>query len=166
MARKDFMNNTLRVSFESPQSGWMSFGLEAGAESLSTVASHEPYNSLRDLIEVLSAVLSEEADSKQSVRWNCEPDELDFNLTTEDQRTQFSVVHYPDHHRRQDESRVVFSLHGSKLEVCLPFWKALRDLHRRISTDEFTKNWRREFPQREMQRFTKIVRNAKRKLRR
>ena len=144
----------------------MSLGLEAGAESLSTVASHEPYDSLRDLIEALCAALAEEGASRFSVRWNCEPDELDFHLMTEGQRAQFIAVHYTDHHRRPEASRILFSLHGSKLDLCVPFWKALRDLHRRISTDEFTKNWRREFPQREMQRLTKIIRKVRRELRR
>ena len=153
------MNQILKVSFESPQSGWMALGLSAGEQSLRMAASYTPYDSLRDLIEGLSQLLTDGA--RVTVKWNCEPEEYDFNFVLEGDRVRFDVVRYPDHRRIPDASRIVFSVSGSKLDICGPFWSELRDLRRRISTDAFDQNWRREFPQREMQQFTKLIRALK-----
>lgn len=153
------MSQKLRVSMESPQSGWMSLSLKAGDEALLMVASHAPDDSLRDLVVALSALLSGSRD--MTVRWNCEPEALDFRLKAHGSSVELRVVRYPDHHRRQEEGRVVLSLRGSKMETCLPFWRALRDLGRRVSTDVFESNWRRTFPQRELQQLTRLIRSLK-----
>ncbi|MGB7923222.1 MAG: hypothetical protein WCF57_08260 [Pyrinomonadaceae bacterium] len=156
------MSESFRVSMESPQSGWMSLSLKAGEESLVMAASYAPYDSLRDLIEGLSALLN--GSEAVTVKWNCEPEEFDFKLTAQGgvNGVEFKAIRYANHRRRQRDSRLVFSLRGSKLDVCLPFWTALRDLQRRISTDVFASNWKREFPQRELQQLTRLIRSRKR----
>jgi hypothetical protein len=153
------MNQTLRVSLESPQHGFMSLRLSSGKESFVAVVSHAPYDSLRDLIEALSAVLL--GDSELIVNWNGEPDEYDFRLAARGDCLQLDVVHYPDHRRLPESSSTVFSFNGSKLDACQAFWKELRDLHRRTAQDEFARQWRREFPEREMQELTKRIRFLK-----
>jgi hypothetical protein len=154
------MTQTLRVSLESPQHGFMSLRLSGGGpESFVAVVSHEPYDSLRDLIEALSALL--ESDGEVVVKWNSEPDEYDFQLAARGARFQLDVIHYPDHRRLVTASSVVFSFRGSKFEACQAFWKELRDLHRRSQQDEFDRQWRREFPEREMQELTKRIRSLK-----
>jgi hypothetical protein len=153
------MSQKLRVSMESPQSGWMSLSLRAGDEALLMVASHAPDDSLRDLIVALSALLS--GSREMTVRWNCEPEAFDFRLIVRGSCVELRVVRYPDHHRRQKEGRVVLSLRGSKMEIGVPFWRALRDLGRRVSTDVFESNWRRTFPQRELQQLTSLIRALK-----
>jgi hypothetical protein len=156
------MNKAFLVSFNSPQSGWMSLSLKAGEQTLVAAVSHTPDDSLRALIEALRAVLDESA-HRLTVKWNCEPDELDFEFTSEADRASLKVLHFPDHRRRKGTSRTLFSLTATKLELCLPFWRALRSLHRDIETDEFDRNWRRPFPEIEMQHFTEAVRTYKRK---
>ncbi len=138
----------------------MSIGLHSAEESFVTAVSHQPYDSLRDLIEGLTALLK--GSESFMVKWNCEPDEFDFKATVREDRVAFEVVHYNDHRRSAKASRIVFSLRSSKLEFCLPFWRALRDLRRNIATDEYDRNWRRPFPQNEMQRLTEAVRSFKR----
>lgn len=152
------MSRTLRVSMESPQSGWMSLSLKAGEESLVMAASYAPYDSLRDLIESLSALLT--GSEGMTVRWNCEPEEFDFRMTARGagEGVEFEVIRYANHRRKQADRRIVFALQGSKLEICLPFWRTLRDLQRRVSTDVFESNWKREFPQRELQQLTRLIR--------
>lgn len=158
------MSQPFRVSMESPQSGWMSLSLKAGEESLLMVAAYAPYDSLRDLIEGLSALLA--GSEGATVRWNCEPEEFDFRMTARGgDGVEFKAIRYTDHRRRQKDSRTVFALRGSKIEVSLPFWKALRDLQRRVSTDVFASNWKREFPQRELQQLTRLIRRLKREAR-
>lgn len=156
------MSKPFRVSFNSPQSGWMSLSLKAGEQSLVAAVSHAPDDSLRALIEALRAVLRESAHTI-TVKWNCEPDELDFEFKSEGDRASLEVLHFPDHRRAKGTARTLFSLMGPKLELCLPFWRALRSLHRDIETDEFDRNWRRPFPETEMQQLTEAVRAYKRK---
>ena len=140
----------------------MSLSLTAEGQRLVMGASFTPYDSVRDLVEALSALLA--GAGEVNVRWNCEPEEFDFKMVAAGDGVQFKVVRYPNHRRLRGSSRTVFSLGGSKLEICLPFWRALRDLRRRIAEDEFDKNWRRPFPDSEMQQLTRLVRSEKREL--
>jgi hypothetical protein len=155
------MSQKFRVSFNSPQSGWMSIGLKAGQESFVTAVSHAPYDSLRDLILALGKLL--QGKTSITVKWNREPEEYDFKLQCNGTSAQLDVIRYPDHRRLKSKSETVFSHHASALDLCLPFWKALRELHRDINVDEFDKNWRREFPEEEMQELTKLLRAVKRR---
>jgi hypothetical protein len=156
------MNQKLRVSLESPQHGFMSLRLSCGKDSFVAVVSHTPYDSLRDLIVALSGVLA--GDGAAMVKWNSEPEEYDFRLAANGDSLQLEVIRYPDHRRLAATSSTVFSFRSLKLDACLPFWKELRGLHRRIAQDEFDRQWRREFPEREMQELTKRIRTLKRKV--
>jgi hypothetical protein len=156
------MNQKLRVSLESPQHGFMSLRLSSGKESFVAVVSHAPYDSLRDLIEALSNMLAE--DGEVIVKWNSEPEEYDFKLAARADSVKLDIIRYPDHRRLAAETSTVFSFLGSKLDACLSFWKELRGLHRRIAQDEFDRQWRREFPEREMQELTKKIRSLKREV--
>ncbi len=156
------MSQKLRVSLESPQHGFMSLRLSSEKESFVAVVSHAPYDSLRDLIEALSAMLA--GDGEAIIKWNSEPEEYDFKLAAKDDSIQLDIIRYPDHRRLAAASSTVFSFHGSKLGACLPFWKELRDLHRRTIQDEFDRQWRRDFPEREMQELTKRIRALKREV--
>jgi hypothetical protein len=145
------MKQKLSVSLESPQHGFMSIRLKAGDQSLVAVVSHTPYDSLRDLIEALSAVL--DGDCDLTVKWNSEPEEYDFRLVSLGDAVRLDVIHYPDHRRSQDAGSTVFSFRGSKLETCRPFWNELRGLRARAARDEFDRQWRRDFPESELNGF-------------
>lgn len=138
----------------------MSLRLSSGKESFVAVVSHEPYDSLRDLIDALSYALA--GDYETIIKWNSEPEEYDFKLAARGDFVQLDIIRYPDHHRLAATSSNVFSFRALKLDVCLPFWKELRGLHRRAVQDEFNRQWRREFPEREMQELTKRIRALKR----
>lgn len=156
------MSQEFRVSFNSPQSGYMSVGLRDGRQEFVTAVAHEPYDSLRDLIVGLTALLSGEA-AERLVKWNCEPDELDFQFAAVGgEEARLEVIQYLSHRRASQTSRRVFSVTGTKLEVYGAFWKALREVHRDIGVDDFTGNWRREFPEAEMRELTKAFREHKR----
>lgn len=154
------MSGKLRVSFNSPQSGFMSIGLKAGDESFVTAVSHEPYDSLRDLIKALSALLG--GKERATVKWNQEPEEYDFELRQRDDELELSITRYPNHRRLKKTGEQVFTHTASLLGLCEPFWKALRELHRDIETDEYAKNWRREFPEEEMRELTRLIKSQNR----
>lgn len=156
------MKQKLRVSLESPQHGFMSLRLSSAKESFVAVVSHEPYDSLRDLIAALCDVLAGKTET--IVKWNSEPEEYDFRLATKGATAQIEIIRYPDHRRLKAASSKVFAFRASRLDVCWPFWKELRDLHRRARQDEFDRQWRREFPEREMQELTKRIRPLRREV--
>ncbi|HEY9401690.1 MAG TPA: hypothetical protein VIQ24_03270 [Pyrinomonadaceae bacterium] len=143
------MSEKLRVSFNSPQCGWMSFELRAGDESVAETVSYTPYDSLVDLINALIKILAGE-DTQVMVRWAHNPDELDFVFSAGGDEVRLEVDWYRDHLRAEGAGERLFSFTGSRLEVCRPFWKALRDLRGDVEVDEFARNWRREFPEREL----------------
>jgi hypothetical protein len=148
-------NQKLSVSLESPQHGFMSLRLKAGGKAFVAVVSHKPYDSLRDLIEALSNAL--DGDCDVSVKWNGEPDEYDFRLRAQGDFVRLDVIHYPDHRRVAETGSVVFSFRAARPDVCLPFWEELRDLRTRTVQDEFDRQWRREFPERELNELKKRI---------
>lgn len=153
------MNQKLMVSLESPQHGFMSLRLKAADKGFVAVVSHTPYDSLRDLIEALSAVL--DGDCDRVVKWNGEPEEYDFRLAAQGEAVRLDVIHYPDHRRSIEAGSIVFSFSGSKLDGCWPFWNELRDLQSRAVRDEFDRQWRREFPESELNELTKKVKSLR-----
>jgi hypothetical protein len=155
------MEQSLQVNFESPQSGWMSLSLESGDQRFIRVISWTPYDSVKELIEALLLLLKEEGE--RIVRWNSEPEEFDFRLKREEDSVSLEIVRYQDHRRLDSTSQVLFSVESSNVDICIPFWKALRDLRRRIARDEFDKNWRRPFPYQELNQLTKSIKAERRK---
>ena len=137
----------------------MSLRLGAGAHEFVTAVSHKPYDSLRELIGALVALL--EGREGARVRWNCEPDEFDFEFVAKGEEATVSVAHYPDHRRLTRE--VVFTTRQTKSDLYRAFWRELRQLRRRTATDEFEQNWRRAFPEDELGRFTKTFRAHRRR---
>lgn len=150
------MKQILRVSFNSPQSGFMSIGLKAGKANFVTAVAHSPYDSLRDLIKALSALLRGENDV--TVKWNREPEECDFELHRNGNDAEFKIIRYPNHRRMKKTREIVFSHKASVVDICESFWIALKDLYKDKDVDEFDKNWRREFPEEEMRELTKKLR--------
>ncbi len=148
------MSEKFSVSMESPQSGWMSLRLRAGAgREFVAVMSHQPYDSLRELIEALTALLG--GAQAASVRWNAEPEEYDFELKVEgEDALSLRVVHHRGHRREPSRARTVFACRASRVEMCLPFWRELSEMSGRSETDVFEQNWRRKFPRRELRRLT------------
>lgn len=152
------MTSKLRVSFNSPQSGFMSIGLKAGNANFVTAVAHSPYDSLKDLIKALSAFLGGASDV--TVKWNREPDEYDFELHRRGDEAALNVVRYPNHRRLKKKRETVFSYTAPLVNVCESFWEALNELHNDKEIDEFDKNWRREFPEEEMRELREKLRTV------
>ena len=142
----------LRVTFNSPQSGFMSVGLRAGDSSFATAVSCRPRDSLLELIAALTRLARGETRTSV-VRWNCEPDELDFRFESEGDRLSLAVVHYATHERDEPSSQTVFEAEGGRAEILGAFRAALEDLRADAEVDVFESNWRRKFPERQLNEF-------------
>lgn len=156
------MEETLQVSIESPQSGWMSLRLRAGGRQFVAVMSHAPYDSLRDLIRALTALLK--GRTPEVVRWNAEPEEFDFELGARGRTAELRVTRFRDHRRAAGTRQLVFSCRLPPLGLCLPFLEELRGLRGRGDEDVFEKNWRREFPEAELREYARALREYAREI--
>ena len=141
-----------RVTFNSPQSGYMSVGLRAGAREFATAVSCRPRDSLRELISSLTRLARGETASAV-VRWNCEPDELDFRFDSSGDGLSLAVIHYTTHKRDEPSSQTVFEAAGPSAEILGVFRAALEDLRADAEVDVFESNWRRKFPERQLREF-------------
>lgn len=153
------MSEKLRVVFNSPQCGWMSFALRAGEQNLHDAVSHTPYDSLSDLISTLSRLLSE--DTELTVKWAYGPDEADFIFRARGDAAELEVNWYKNHLRVEGTGERVFFWQGTRFDLCHPFWMALCDLQGDTEVDEFARNWRREFPAAELRRLSDEIRAYK-----
>jgi len=139
----------------------MSFELSAGEQSLIDAVCYTPYDSLADLIRALSTLLVD--DTELTVKWAYEPDEADFNFKARGDEAELEVKWYKNHLRSEGTGERVFFWRGSRLDLCQPFWRALRGIQSDLEVDEFTRNWRREFPARELEQLTEDIKAYKQK---
>lgn len=149
------VENNFSVSFESPQSGWMSLRLKAGGAEFVAVVSHAPRDSLRELIEGLTALVA--GGGGFAVAWNAEPEQYVFEFEPAGEEAELRVVR-----DAQAARPVVFSHRGPRAAVCRAFWRELKRLRDRRETDLYEQNWRRPFPEREMQEFTHALKSSRR----
>ena len=121
------MSDSFRVRFGIMLADTLPVTLDAGNDHLSFLASPIPYDSLADLLSALITVLV--ADSVQiAVRWNTEPIEYDFEFSVENSSILLRIEEFPDSTRQRNTGQVVFSVHGSRAAIVLPFWRALRTM--------------------------------------
>ncbi|MEO6392973.1 MAG: hypothetical protein ABIP75_14080 [Pyrinomonadaceae bacterium] len=139
------MTARLRITFNSPQSGFMSIGLKFGRQRFLAAMSCRPYESLEELMRALTAVMSNAETAL--VRWNEDPEEFDFVLSAASDECKLEVIRYTSHLRR--DGAPVFTAQGTREQICLPFWETLNAMKQDLVVDEFARNWRRAFPFRE-----------------
>ena len=151
------MANGFRVRFEDILDGGLLVRLDAANHHLSFFASPIPYDSLADLVTALITVLA--ADTIQIVvRWNTEPVEYAFQFSVENGSILLKIEQFPDSTRQPDTGQIVFSVHGSRAAIVLPFWRALRSME--------SKNheiwWRHHpFPTNDMRKFDQHIQRLK-----
>ena len=143
------MPDRFRVRFELPAVGSLPVALTANGDSVSFIASHTPYDSLSNLVAALiTIVLTDTVDI--SIRWNTEPVEYEFRFETDANDIILSVIRWPDSTRLRESSQSAFTARGSRMDIVLPFWRALRRLESQATTRW---EWQHPFPDRDMQKF-------------
>ena len=86
-----------------------------------------------------------------------EPIESEFCFRRKGALVSLDILEFPDQRRVvQPTSR--FKIKGTYEEVALPFWRALRSLQGRFSADELNTRWHRNFPWKEIQVLTSMLR--------
>jgi len=145
----------LKVSFNSPQCGWMSIGFEDGEAEFHTTTAHAPHAAaLPELMQILTDLM--DADSGKNeylLKWNRDPEEFDFRFLRNGLKLTLEIYQYPTEDRDSGERELVFSHEGTVGVVCSAFAKTFEQLYTDRDTDEFEFNWRQPFPYREFEGF-------------
>ncbi|HEX8564628.1 MAG TPA: hypothetical protein VF648_03095 [Pyrinomonadaceae bacterium] len=150
------MQQKLKVAFDNPDSGWVGLSLNYGIKTISIIASYTPSDSFLDLTNALHNLLLH--NGQATVTWHCEPSEFDMYFSRTTAEISLEISEFFDYHRGEGLGKQIFVVSGTYEDVCLPFWRALRDLQGRFSTEELNARWHRPFPSREIDLLTSEIR--------
>jgi len=145
------MQPKIKVAFDDLEHGWVRLTINYGTETFTIVASYTPSDSFLDLTNALHSLLR---DGQVKVTWHCEPPEYDMLFSRSGVSVSLEIYEFPDYRRGIKRGEKVFAISGTYEEVCLPFWRALRDLQGRFSAEELNSRWHRPFPSHEIDLLT------------
>jgi hypothetical protein len=149
----------LKVAFDDPANGWIGLTIEDGDKEFAIIASYTPGNSLADLTTLLQGLM--EYEGQRPVTWHEEPSECVMVFSREAQVTRLEIYRYPDRRRGVSEGEKLCDISGTYEEICIPFWRALKDLEGRYEAAAFEAAWRRRFPSEELAKLTEAIRNKR-----
>ena len=123
----------VEVEFDRPRHGWISMRVRAGVEGLEINASAVPRDSIGDLVSGLALMLKGGSDAE--VTWHEEPAEYHFHFADDADGMRLRVTYAQD--RSRAGAADVFGATGSRVAVCLPFWRALRRLESMAPPEDY-----------------------------
>jgi hypothetical protein len=149
------MEKMLKVSFNSPQCGWMSIGFEDGVNEFQTTTAHAPHSTaLPELMRILTSLADANSPENEFLlKWNRDPEEFDFHFVRNGQDLLIEICQYPTEDRESAERELVYSHKGTVREAVAAFAETFNQLYEDRDTDEFEFNWRQPFPFREYEEF-------------
>ena len=152
----------LKVTFEDPRSGGIWIQLHSATQSVEISATYI-YNGFFDLVDALYRIYGVPGQvvlgrQQETAVWMCEPSGVEMRFSRQEDAVRLDVIWFPDSSRSQfNQPEPEMSVSGNYDEVCLPFWRALRNLQSRFSASEFEEKWRAPFPTQELARLTKAL---------
>src|SRR4051812_38845191 len=146
----------LKVVFDDPENGWVGLTIAHEGERVTINASYTPSDSFLDLADALYNLFQYSGEAK--VIWHSGPLEYELRFAKEGDVVRFGVYEYPDHLRDAGRGELFFEASGTYRGICLPFWRALRDLQGRFSEGELNARWHRPFPSKEIDALSALLR--------
>jgi len=153
------MSDKLKVAFDDPEAGWVGLKLSRDGEMAEIIASYTANDSFLDLVNVLHNLFLHEGEWK--VIWNEEPAVCELRFHRTGNLVNMELVELPDYRRELCRAESRFKASGSYEEVGIPFWRALRNLQGRFTAEELHARWHREFPSKEINALTSILRQSR-----
>ena len=138
----------IKVRFGEPEHGWMSVSILADNSKLLRIDASDIYPSLHLLVDALSAMLDSRAE--KTVDWTEEPREIEMRFTRDFENIKLEISSFPSSFRPLNPSKAEFAFVGTYDEICLPFWRALRNLEGRYLPEDLVQLWTEPFPYREL----------------
>jgi len=152
------MSDKLKVVFDDPGDGWVGLKLSRDGEVADIIASYAPYDSFLDLVDALYNLFLYEGEWK--VIWNEAPVEYEVCFGRAGTLVSLEVLEFPDRRREIQRAQSRLSASGSYEDVAVPFWRALRNLQGRFTTEELNARWHRPFPSKEIDGLMALLRTA------
>lgn len=149
----------LKVKFDEPQHGWLSFVVKEDEEERVRCGASHIFNSLERLVVALQMTFDSQSES--NVVWLEEPGESEMVFARQGDAVQLEIRFYADSRHIQKSGDEAEVFRGTYDEICLPFWRALRELQARYPEEEFKKRWRNGFPRRELDLLTQTLGKSK-----
>jgi hypothetical protein len=153
------MPDKLKVAFDDPEHGWVGLTIGRGDESVTFNASYTPSDSFLDLTDALYNLFLYSGEAK--VTWHSGSVEYELRFAKEGGLVRFWAYEYLDHLRDAGKGQLFFEASGTYEEICLPFWRALRNLQGRFSEVELNARWHRLFPSKEIDDLTVLLRDGR-----
>ncbi len=153
--------NKFKVSFNSPQCGWMSVGFSGNGSEFHTTTAHAPHDeALSEILRGLTSLLQNQiAKDAFVIAWSRNPEAYDFVFNRNGANILFEVTEFPTFSRIPNESEKVFEYSGDVVQFCAAFHETFVHLKEDIDTDVFEQNWHQPFPFQEFEEFEKALKN-------
>ena len=149
---------TLKVHFDDPSCGWVELAIKSDDVEVRIVGSYSPEDSFLGLINALQAML--QTQGRQIVTWFEEPQEVELCFQRTVELITLTIERFSDHRRVEHSGKTVLESSGTFAEICLPFWRALRNLQGRRTVQEMRQGWHRDFPHAELDRLTAAIKET------
>ncbi|MGC4120294.1 MAG: hypothetical protein QM765_38075 [Myxococcales bacterium] len=148
----------LKVAFDDPSAGWVALTIISFEEEVQVIGSYTPTDSFLGLINALHAML--QVEGAQVSTWNEEPAEVDLCFTKTGDRIDSTLRRFPDRRRMKGTGEKILEVSGTFRGVCMPFWRALRNLQTRRTPAQLREGFHREFPSGELDRLSAAIEEA------
>ena len=146
----------MKIEFGEPRHGWISVCIECGGRAIEFDASYI-YPSFWELISALHVLAT--TSCERTANWALEPAE--FEMRFERNQTgdlTFWLTEFADDRRLSTSAYSRLKYSGSYVDVCVPFWRALRGIQGRYSPEEWAGRWMGAFPYAELDGLTTMLR--------
>ncbi len=117
------MPGSLKISFNSPQCGWMSIGFEDGESEFHTTTAHAPHPAaLPELMRILADLWDPDTlQNEYLLEWDRDPEAFDFRFLRGGEKLLMEIYQYPTAMRDPIERELVFSHEGTIGSLCNAF---------------------------------------------
>ena len=129
--------------------------LNCANETVIIIASYTPSDSFLDLINALYNLYLYSGEAK--VIWHSGSIEYEFCFFRRGEVVGVEAYEYPDHLRHKGRGEQFFKVSGSYEDVCLPYWRALRNIQGRYSPEEGSGRGTTLFPSEEVDGLTTLL---------
>jgi len=155
--------NRLRVELGRPGYGRVELTIDTGQFVLKKRTSSSAGDSIGDLAGALVTILKGGSDAV--VTWTEQPAEFVFRFRGDEDHVLLNVIRWPDNRRVSGTGQELLAIRGARLDICLPFWRALQRLQTYMPSSEYKSAWGHAFPDQQLAELTALTQHHKQQVR-
>ena len=153
----------MKIRFDNLEAGWVDVRVEDDEEVIvSDSFSYTPYDSFGDLIDALFVMSpSYRGNHEKTIIFSTEPLEYEVTFSKKSNDIELIISSCPDMKRNFSARKEIYRVAGKYEEICIPFWRALRNLQSKHSKEQLNELWRRPFPFSDLNKLTEKIKFEK-----